>query len=192
MHALALYIAAAALAQVPLYGDIPKDVPTFVIRESDGSTSYGALYVDNDWYRSEAVSLGPAQRPTIVYDTPWNPGSKRVMKLPEFSIETPVLREGRLKRDWESAGYAPVSTPQGELYFPKSEIELAQRAAEMESALLSRDAAPESSGNAPAAVSQGTPAEPGFLQQWGLHLALGAAGLAATAGVFWRLVIKAE
>jgi len=187
MHLIALYIAAAALAQSPLHGDIPRDVPTFEMRHPDGSIEYGALYLDNDWYRAETVTLAPAQRPTIVSDTPWSPTSNRVMRLPEFSIETPVLRETRLKREWDAAGYAPVATPHGELYFPKEEIALAQRAAEMEAALLNKAATLPAAAPEPAAT---TPAPPDFLTQWGPRLAAALLGLALTATVFWRMVLR--
>jgi len=189
MNTTALILLFASLAQIPFYGEIPENVPTFKMTFSDGTEAYGALAVDKDWYTQETVSLPPGKTPTIVFDTPWSPQQDRSLRQPEFAFETLSLRKKRLAEGWKSAGYAPVQTSQGELYAPVEEIRLAARAHEMETAVMqSSDAS-----TTQAVVSEAsTPAPPtkGPIERWGSHAAVLAIGLTITYAFFRKFVLQ--
>ena len=175
---------AALLAQTPFYGDIPQDVPTFILEFADGSTDHGALWLQDDWNREESVSSAAGQRPTIIYDTPWNPRTDRMLRLPEFTLEPPALRKSRLEREWDAAGYGPADTPDGVKYYPKEEIELAERARDM-AAKLAESNDDSGSAAAPAAVQR----QGGFLDEWGLHAVAAIIGIIVTGLVFRKMVL---
>lgn len=189
MNTTALILLFASLAQIPFYGEIPENIPTYKMTFSDGTEAYGALAVDKDWYTQETVSLPPGKTPTIVFDTPWSPQQDRSLRQPEFAFETLSLRKKRLAEGWKSAGYAPVQTSQGELYAPVEEIRLAARAHEMETAVMqSSDAS-----TTQAVLSEAnTPAPPtkGPIERWGSHAAVLAIGLTITYAFFRKFVLQ--
>jgi hypothetical protein len=188
MNTTALIALCTLIAQIPFYGEIPENVPTYKMTFADGAVEYGALAVDGDWYTQETVSLPPGKTPTIVFDTPWAPRQDRPLRQPEFSFETLSLRKKRLADSWKSAGYEPVRTSQGELYAPKEEIRLAQRAQEMEAASMQAS----DPATTEAVLSEGTPPPPlekGPVERWGTHAAVLAIGLTITYSLFRRFVL---
>lgn len=190
LHTVAM-LAAFFLGQLPFYGEIPESVPTFRMTFPNGEVRYGALMVDGAWHQSENVAFPAGKTPTIVYDTPWNPGRDRVLRQPEYVVETLSLRKRRLADEWKANGFAPVQTPEGERYVLASELELSRRAHEMEAALAERDAVIEmaSPQEQPAVAAQSAP---GLLARWGLHAIILMIGLGITALVFRRTVLSDE
>jgi hypothetical protein len=185
-----IFMVLAALSQVPFYGEIPENVPTFKMTFADGTVAYGALAVDGQWYEQDVVSLPPGKTPTLVFDTPWAPQQDRPLRQPEFVAETRSLRKQRLTEDWKAAGYSPVQTKQGEFYAPKEEIALAERAREMEAAVAQAAnvfVAPSDISAPPTTPTQ----QPGLLQRWGMHAAVLGVGLLITGIVFRKFVLDA-
>lgn len=187
LHAVAMF-AAFLLGQLPFYGEIPESVPTFRMTFPNGDVRYGALMLDGAWHQSENVSFPTGKTPTIVYDTPWNPGTDRVLRQPEYVVETLALRKQRLGEEWKANGFAPVQTREGERYVLASELELSRRAHEMEQALTTQPVASPS----PAQDESSAPAKsaPGPVARWGLHAIILFIGLGITALVFRRMVLS--
>lgn len=190
LHAVAM-LAAFLVGQLSFYGEIPESVPTFRMTFPNGEVRYGALMVDGAWHQSENVSFPTGKTPTIVYDTPWNPGRDRVLRQPEYVVETLSLRKRRLADEWKANGFAAVQTREGERYVLSAELELSRRAHEMESALAEQAAAVATASpqEQPAAAGQPTP---GPVARWGLHAIVLTIGLGITALVFRRMVLSDE
>ncbi|MFM1921980.1 MAG: hypothetical protein RLZZ303_3614 [Candidatus Hydrogenedentota bacterium] len=187
MHAVAI-LAAFLVGQIPFYGEIPESVPTFRMTFPNGDVRYGALMLDDTWHQSENVSFPAGKTPTIIYDTPWNPGSDRVLRQPDYVVETLALRKQRLADEWKSNGFAPVQTREGERYVLASELELSRRAHEMEQALTAQPASPTSiPQEEPAAAAKSAS---GPVARWGLHAIVLAIGLGITVLVFRRMVLS--
>lgn len=179
----------AAFGQFSFYGDIPENVPTFKMTFPNGDVGYGALWLDDAWYMQENVSLPPGKTPTIVFDTPWQPGRDRVLRQPEYVVETISLRKQRLASEWRANGYAPVNTADGERYVLAEELELAKRAHAMEAELLASTATPTPDAEAATGI---VPATPSLLERWGLHAIVLALGLGVTLLVFRKMVLSAD
>lgn len=188
MNTSILIALCALLTQIPFYGEIPENVPTYKMTFADGTVAYGALAVDGNWYTGESVSLPAGKTPTIVFDTPWSPRQDRPLRQPEYVLETLSLRKKRLADAWKESGYEAVQTSQGEVYAPKEEIHLARRAQEMEAGLMqaSEPAVTQAVLNPPASPPQGQ----GPVERWGAHIAILAIGLTITYALFRRFVLE--
>jgi hypothetical protein len=186
----------AVLGQVPFYGEIPENVPTFRITYPDGAVAHGALAVGGQWWMEDVVDLPQGTVPTIVFDTPWAPRQDRSIRVPQFAREMLPIRKQRLAEEWKAAGFEPAPGSSGMVYAPVEEIRLAQRAhgmeaqvlAEVEGALAPVPAAPQMTDAPVPAVAPGFA---DYARQWGPHVAVFVVGLMATAVIFKKMVLDA-
>jgi hypothetical protein len=177
-------MAQTGASDASFYGDIPKDVPTFRVYDRGTPIGFGAILIDqNTFWRETSVQLPPGRRPSIVWDTPWAPGTlDRAPSGATYEYESPIRRKSRLERGWAEAGYEFIQTASGSIPVLKREREYAARSRTMAAALESQDMAQAETATVEDLAMR---PQPSFLALWGGHIAVFVIG-----GALLVLVVK--
>ena len=196
---LGMVLILSAVVGVPLEalmtGEAPKAIPTFRINfPNDDKDYYGALRVDGEWITDRSGPGPEAVQVEIVFDTPWqrrNPYRVLRSKV-QFRYESFAKRQKRIEDGWDNAGYTFVSTPSGWQPVLKTDLEFAQRARAMAAQREPSAAAPEPEETPAPAGEAAAEFPPGFMVQWGAHIAVALVGMALLALVVKTLLLGNE
>lgn len=187
-------LAASPVAPCIFTGTVPEDTPTFRITGANGEADWAAVRMGDEWATSVAEITAFRGGIRLNFDTPWmpRPEAQEVASRWQFVYETPVVRKERLLQGWESAGYTFVETAQQECWpVLKTELALAERARAMSAPASPAATAESTEIPLPPVDGVSTPAKPGFLQQWGMHLGILAMG-AVLLAIVGKTLIFAE
>jgi hypothetical protein len=182
---------AAAVPEAP-----PAEAKTFRITIEDtdnlvcGAIRAGGKWVDDYNRLDESV-----MRVEIVPDTPWAPQEpfREFRNRIRVHYETEARRRKRHEEGWEEAGYTFIDTENGRMPLLQEELELAERARELElerRETLHRQPPPPGKNPESAAEIPENTAAPGFLQLWGGQIAAGASGIVLAGLALWLLVFR--
>lgn len=136
---------------VDFYGAIPQDVPVYRVILSEGQNTreeYAAIKYNHEWIDASRENLPPASRIELIFDAPWDAArsSESIRYSPDrvqFEHQSGRLREVRLEREWQDAGFTIMETNGTKIPVREGEIALAERAAQMEAEMLAQREAPE-------------------------------------------------
>ncbi len=194
MVSVLAYVALMAVAVLSeeFYGDIQEDVATFHVTLGRDEPIQAALRSNRE-YLSDSYDFSTAKKQfEVVPDTPWKASRSKTRKVllssTDVRIETSLMRRERLRRGWEEAGCQFVATPSGERPIRKKEIAAARRAREMAADLQAMYA--EGPGLGASTTQHAEANTPGFVRQWGMHIAVVVVALAMLAAVLKGLVLK--
>ena len=184
-------LCAAAVEPCVFTGTAPEGTPTFRITNAAGEEDWAAVRTGDVWAQSVAEITAFRGGIRLTFDTPWSPRAEaqETASRWQFVYETPVVRKERLLKGWQAAGYTFIDSAQGCWPVLQSELALAERAR-----ALTREETPVAISTSvdlppPASAGNGTPASPGFLQQWGMHLGILALGAVLLAVVGKTLIL---
>jgi len=168
-------------------GEIPKGVPTYAIQMGKESI-FGAIEIGKQFTDTNGFeALGKMGQLTVIRDTPWAPDRNTTTK-PEIELgprESFRARQDRLSDGWKASPYEIVESADGWRQIPKLERELADRAQAEADKVYDKlyPPVPEEAATAP-------PLEPGFLAQYGRHIAVLVAALLSLAVVLKGMVFR--
>lgn len=192
---LNLIVVTSLYGLVNFYGEIPEDVPTFVIKITrESSEIYGAIIVQNQWLRTTILpELG--NRPIeIVLDYPWEKPQPRRRELShkiEVSYEVPALRKKRLEDGWKQAGYVILDVKSEKKVMSKIVYEQALKSIEMANLLYSLTTPPNLS-NLPFSGNSPNLKQSYSLRLWIYHILLSLIFLLIISLIIWRFFFTSQ
>ncbi len=182
MDLISLSLLLSILAQV---GDIPADKVPYELSMANEERIFAFV-------RPSDLN-GRKFKIPIVLDAPWLRPSERhrevvLTDIVDFQPELAALRKGRLKKGWIRHKGKQIDTPDGPQWVLRSEVELSDRAQAMAAGSVVTgqplEIAPPPRDSAQAATVSDSPS-PGFLQEWGIHIAVGSVSLLGVGLAAW-------
>ncbi|MCA1901061.1 MAG: hypothetical protein LDL53_02395 [Candidatus Hydrogenedens sp.] len=175
---------------VTFYGEIPEDVPTFLIKTSKEQTQfYGAIIIQNQWLKESTLPELTGKSVEIVIDTPWDTPQIHRREMGhriEISYEAPVLRRKRLEEGWRKNGYTLIDTKNGKKVIKNSLYQQALQAIEMAHNIYNTTLPPHLLQEPTHSEIETEVQNTTLLKIWGLHIFIITIGIICLSLIIWK------
>lgn len=190
---LSIIILSSNFGAYNFYGEVPENVPTFLIKiQREQSEFYAGIIIQNQWLNDASVPELKNKMVEVVADTPWETPQlhrREAGHRLEISYEAPALRKKRLEEGWKKAGYVILDTPNGKKVIKDTVYKQALQAIDMAQSIYKLNQPPELLYS-PSKVDLSTKSTgTNFLKMWIFHIIVVIIGIIALSLIIWKFLL---